>query len=100
MKWNAEISIYKETMDWKQEPTTTLVGVFKVWLQQSKVEKYVHVDGKGFELIVGAGLVILWDSVDLTNCFFNLNGMRYDFITHDIFVDARRNFHHIEAIYK
>ena len=100
MQTNSTLTIKKITTDWKQQETTTTVGTYAVWLEESAVEKWMKEEGKGLVHVIGKGMFILLTDVDLVDTFFELASIRYDICDSGKFLDRKGNFHHIEAYYK
>lgn len=100
MKTNATIDIYKVVKDWKGGDIPTLLGSYNVWLEHGEAFKFKTYNGQTIKTKVGEGFVIMKDNVDLNNTYLLVDGIRYDIVEPETFVDRHGAFHHKEFYYK
>ena len=100
MQTNSTLTMKRIATDWKQQETTTTIGTYDVWLEESAVEKWMKEEGKGLVHVIGKGTIIFLDDIDLVDAIFELDSIRYDICDSGKFLDQKGNFHHIEAYYK
>lgn len=104
METNASITIYREGTNWKHEKTSSLVGSYDVWLEQTSVYNYRNFGGDTVREKLGDGLIILQDDIDLEGCYWQggdtvTETKKHYFKDWDRFIDDDQSFHHIEAVY-
>jgi hypothetical protein len=100
---NATVDISVRSRDWKNDETITLVGTYKVWLDEHSSTVIRNVVGQRssqIQLDISRGVVIMFIDIDLTDSIVNINGYDYEIITWDRFLDRKGNFHHLEFIYR
>ena len=98
---NTTISIYRKPTLPTSEDSPTLVGTYDVWLQEriNIVTSANDLDLPAAILEQAKGLVILWDDIDLSNCYMTYNGVNYEITGTFRFMLRDDRFHHREFIY-
>jgi len=96
MKTNYEIEIWQETIAWNKAKSEALVDYYKVWVDFEHQWTFI----KGVAALIGKGLVIMSDEVELKDCFLKIDDQRYEIAQHAKFYDRKEKFHHIEIIFK
>ena len=96
MKTNYEIELWKETITWQKAKSEALVDYYNAWVEFDNQWTFIN----GVASLIGKGLVIMSEDVDLTDCFLKINSIRYEIAQKATFYDRRGDFHHIEIIFK
>ncbi len=101
MKTNAIIAIYNLQKEWDGSVGDPVpLGNYEVWLENDTQYSYDVIDGQKIRTKIGDGFVILWEEIDLVDCYILIDDSRYDITDIASFTDARKKFHHMEFIYK
>ncbi|HXK71959.1 MAG TPA: hypothetical protein PLQ68_04565 [Clostridia bacterium] len=99
---NSTITISQKTVDWKKTDSTPIsLGSYSVYLEHHiSFTKLQSLFGGSFDIINKAkGFCIMFDEVDLVNCYITYNGTTYEILKYSVFNNMKGDFHHIEFIY-
>ena len=98
---NVTIKLFREEKTWDGNVIDKDIGEYKGWMEEGSSLTFIHTDGKNIGLIwEGQGTLFLWDDLDLSKCFFMVDGKRRDIVRVSRFEDGKGRFHHLEVIYK
>jgi hypothetical protein len=98
---NTTISIYRKPALPTSGDNPTLVGSYAVWLQEriDIVTAANDLDIPAAILEQAKGLVIMWDDVDLSNCYMTYDSKDWEITGMTRFMLKGNRFHHKEFFY-
>jgi len=77
----------------------TVVGQYSIWLEQSSVSAQRRIGSITNEQDVPEGTFFLFEDIDLTDCYIDVDGTDRPITAFDRFIDRKGDFHHIEGAY-
>jgi hypothetical protein len=96
MKTNYEIEVWQETVLWNKSKSDALVDYYGVWVDFGSQWVFLN----GVAALVGKGVVIMSEDIDLKDCYLKIDDLRYEIVRIDKFYDRNKDFHHIEIVFK
>jgi len=79
--------------------TKEVIGEYPIWLEQSSVSTQRRIGSYANEQDIPDGTFFLFEDIDLTDCYINVDGEDRPIISFDRFLDRNGEFHHIEGAY-
>ena len=93
---NKSINFYRKSVSVSGSVTRTLIDSYDVWWEPAEVTRW-----QPGEVIVGKGLIFLFDEIDdLWTCSVQIEGEYFDIVGVSRFFDRKGNFHHAECTYR
>lgn len=100
---NSSASIYRRTKNWEgQAQAAVLVGTYDVWQEDLKGVRHLSPDiGGALDVKEQArGFIVIYEDIDLTDCYVSINSTEYKILDFDRYVDENSDFIHIEIYYR
>ena len=96
MRTNFEVEIWQQTVAWDKSRTEALLDYYDAWVDFDQQWTFM----KGVAALIGKGVVIMAEEVDLKDCFLIIDEQRYEIAQIGKFYDRKKEFHHMEIVFK
>jgi hypothetical protein len=98
---NTTILIYRKPLIPTSGDIPTLVGSYDVWLQE-RLDIVTAANDLNIPAAIleqAKGLVILWDDIDISNCYIVYGSIKYEITGTFRYMTRGNRFHHREFFY-